>query len=509
MNQRVLALLVGAMLVLSIVPAPVAAVEDPRFETSVAEPRLTPGAEQVLTVELVNDDEDVDDRVETASNVRVEPSAGDTPFEILSGVQRVGAMPDGEPRNVAIRLVVPRSTRAGEYRIPFSVTYDFEGDERETTTVYARVTVPHRPIFEVQRVAGSTVVGETGPVTVTMENNGSATARDATVRFATESQSIAIDGAGAVTRHAGTWEPGENRTMRFDVRTLPNASLDEYAISVTPIYTDDNGVESSYGPLSIGVSPAPRQTYALGEVSTTNFGDTITVDSSVTNSGNRTVSNAVVSLTSEYPDVRVTDGTSTVGTLEPDESAEVTFELRRAPDVTGKSRTFTAALRYQRDDDRWYRSRDVTFQIAIPESTDVIELEPVNNTFGIDESNPFTVSVTNTGDEPLTDVHARLGVQLPYESNTPTAYVGSLDPGESAILRFEVTTPEDSVETTDALPVTVNATTPDDRDISTGPTLVEYRIDGGDGATGSTTNLVIGAFAVVLILVAGWWWLNQ
>lgn len=509
MSRRLLVLFVGLTVVLSTVPAPVAAAEDPRFETSVSEPRLTPGTENVLTVALENVDEDVDDRVKTAENVRVEAAAGETPFDVVSGVQRVGTMPDGEPRDVSIRLIVPRSAPAGEYRIPLSVTYEYDGDERETTTVFAGVTVPERPIFEVRNVSGSTAVGETGTVAVTVENNGSATAWDSTLRLATESASIAVDGASATTRHVGDLTAGENRTVTVDVTTLPNATPGEYAMSVTPTYLDDNGVESSDGQLSIGLTPAPRQSFALGEVTTTGYGDTITVDSTVTNTGNGTVENAMATLSTIHQDVVVTDGTASVGTLDPGESAPVSFELRRAPDASEKPRTFSATVRYQRDDDRWYRSAAVPVRIDLPESTDVLEVDPVNNTFGIDESNPFTVRVTNTGDEPLTDVHARLGVQPPYASNAPTSYVSSLDPGESALLRFEVTTSEDAVETIDALSMTVNATTPDDRHVSTGPTLVEIRIAGSEGATGNTTNLIIGAFAVVLILVAGWWWLNQ
>lgn len=509
MKGRVLVLFVAATLVVSTVPAPVAAAEDPRFETIVPEPQLTPGAEQVVTVELINDDEDVDDRVKTASNVRVEPSVGETPFDVLSGTQRVGTMTDGEPHQVGIRLIVPRSSPAGEYDLPLAITYEYDGDERETTTVTARVEVPERPVFEVRDVSGTSSLGETGTVTLTMSNNGSATAWETRLRLETASSSLAVDGTNSVTRHVGDWPAGENRSVTFDVRTAEDASLDDYAVSVTPTYTDDNDVVSSAGPLSFGVSPAPRQSFDIDEVSATVYGDTITLESTLTNTGNRTVRNVLTMLSSEHSDVRVTDATATAGTLEPGETTMVTFELRRAPDATAESRTFTAAVQYQRDDDQWYRSRDVALQVDLPEETDVLELEPVNNTFGIDESNSFTVRVTNAGDEPLTDVHARLGVHPPYESNAPTSYVASLDPGESAILRFEVTTPDDAVETTDALPVTINATTGDDRDISTGPTLVEFHIDGGDGATGNTTNLVIGGFVVVLVLVAGWWWLNQ
>ncbi|MFB6132398.1 MAG: COG1361 S-layer family protein [Halanaeroarchaeum sp.] len=509
MNGRLLVAFVGVTVVLATVPAPVAAAEDPRFETTVAEPRLTPGAENLLTVSLVNDAEDVDDRVTTAHNVKVEATGGGTPFEVISGTRRVGTMPDGEPRAVSIRLVVPRSAPAGEYRVPLAVTYEYDGDERETTTAFARVTVPERPTFEVRNVSDSSIVGETASVTLTLQNDGSATAYDSTLRFASTSSSIGIEGTSTATRHVGIWPAGENRTVTIDVTTLANASPAEYPISVTPTYRDDDGVESSYGQLLVGLTPAPRQSFALEAVTTTGYGDTILVEATITNDGSRTVRNALATVSTTHPDVVVTDGTSSVGTLGPGESAAVSFELRRTPDATAKERTFAAAVRYQREDERWYRSAAVPFRVDLPAATDVLEIEPVNNTFGIDESNTFTVRVTNAGDEPLTDLHARLGVRPPYDSNAPTSYVSTLDPGESALLSFEVTTPEDAVPTTDALPITVNATTAEDRRVTSGPTLVAIHVVGADGAAGNTTNLLIGAFAVVVILVAGWWWLNQ
>lgn len=509
MRRTFLVSLVLLSVVLATIPAPAAALEDPRFVTTVSEPRLTPGAEQVVSVHLENDAEEVDDRVETASNVRVEASSGETPFEIRSGPQKLGTIADGETGVADIRLAVPIDAPAGTYRIPLAVTYEYEGDERETTTVYADVRVPERPVFEVQNVSTTASIGERGSVVVTMTNNGSETAHDTRLGIESGNQALAIEGSQSATQYVGDWRPGANRTVEFDVGFAADASTREYAITLAPTYEDELGFVTSAPSQSIGVTPAAIQTFAIEDVGVTNYGDTITVTADLTNTGDRPVRNAQASISAASSTVRLTDATATVGTLEPGESTAITFELDMAPDAAAGLRQFDATVTYERSDDRPYQSRPVSFSADIPTETDVLELEPVNNTFDVDESNQLTVRVTNTGDRRVTDVHARLGVQLPYESDTRTAYVDSLEPGESALLHFEVTTPEDAVESTDALPITVNATGPDDRSISTGPTLVQIQVTTAESPTGSTTNLILAAVAVIAILVAGWWWLNQ
>lgn len=498
------------MVLLATVSAPVAAAENPRFETTVSEPRLVPGAEQVLTVQLVNDAADVDDTVKTATNVEVVALAGTTPFEILSGPQRLGTMPDGVPTPVPIRLSVPVDAPAGQYDVPLRVTYEYDGDVRKTTTVTAQVTVPKHPVVEVQSVSSTVSLEERGSATVTLLNNGSATAYDTQLVVQSTNAALAIEGASSATQYIGTWKPNETRTFSIDVSAGPAATVREYAVTVTPTYEDDNGVQKSLPPVSFGITPGPRQTFALENVAVTAHSETTaTLSGQITNTGDRPVENAVVSLSSSSAGVQVTEPTASAGSLAPGESAAVSFELRMAPDAVAGPRQFAAVVQYDRESGRTYQSDPIAVRQTVPAGQNVLTFEAVNNTFAIDESNQFTVRVTNTGEETLTDLHARLAVHPPYTSDTPTAYVATLEPGESALLRFEVTTPKDAVATSDALAVTVNATAPDNRAVRTGPTLVPIEIAAPESATGNLTNLIIGAVVVVLVLAGGWWWLNR
>lgn len=510
MAHRFVIAVAVALVVVSTIPVPVAAVEDPRFETTVPEPRLTPGADQQLTVQLTNDAAEVDDRVSTATAVHVEAIAGDTPFEIRSGTQKLGTMADGVTASVPIRLLVPIDATAGPYDLPLKVTYEYDGDERETRTVHARVRVPEHPLFEVDHVSSSLAIGEQGTVTVQVQNNGSATAFETVFDVQSSSSAVTVEGAQSSRYNLDDVKPGENRSVTLDVTASTDAAAREYPFSITPTYDDATGIRTTQPSFTVGVQVSPRQTFDVSDVSVTTYSDTVAVGHlSISNTGNQSLDNALTTITASSPNVRVVDATTTQGTLEPGESAQVSFELRMTPDAASGERQFSAVVQYERDDGTIYDGEPVTFQAPISTNADVLELTPVNNTFDIDDTNRFVVEVTNTGPERLTDVHARLLVAAPYTSDAPSSYIGSLDPEESATLYFEVTTPADAVETTDAIPVVVNASTGSDRAVSKGATLVPITIESTESPTGGPTSIIVGAIVVVFALLAGWWWLNR
>ncbi|MFB6134190.1 MAG: hypothetical protein ABEJ55_04305 [Halanaeroarchaeum sp.] len=92
MNRRIPLMAVLLVVSASVAATPVAAVEDPRIETYVPEPVLNPGHTERVTVQFLNDAEDVDDRVEAARNVKVTMRAGETPFTVSSGTHLLGVM---------------------------------------------------------------------------------------------------------------------------------------------------------------------------------------------------------------------------------------------------------------------------------------------------------------------------------------------------------------------------------------------------------------------------------
>lgn len=615
--------LVVAFLLVSLIPGPAIAAEDPRFEVEMPEPELQPGQVQTVSVQLINDAKDVDERVETAHNVKVTPKAGSTPLTVVSGPQLVGTMQDGQPHLVDFRVEVPADTPGGTYRLPLTVTYEFDGDERERVTVYATVRVPERPIFAVETVDTDLFAGETGTVSVAMTNTGSVAANgttvevsspnpalsmdgaqsttkflgqlesgetreftipvtatssavsmeyavqvrptyrdendvtvrapstqigvqpaegdrfavvdvneqiipgetgslqitlrnrgetavsDATVRLESATPAITFDGQPAATEFVGAWEPGETRTVTADVSAVETVDDRHHAVQTSVTFAHQTGIQSQSGPFEIGVMVSPQQAFEYSGVSVDLQGSNGVLTGTITNPTDRPVHNAVVSLGTESPRVTVVEPTQPVGTLSPGESASLAFDLHVSPAANPGVRQFDATVRYDRGESETYRSDATPLRAHLATEEQLFELEPVNATFGIDTENTFTVRIRNTGDEPLSDIRARLAAIPPYQSQSPSAYVDSLEPGESAILTFEVTTPEDAVPTRDALPVNVTAETTGDETVRPGPYIVPFTIAEAEGTTSNSTIIAAGAVVVIVFLAGSWWWLNR
>lgn len=620
--RRALSVLLTLTVVVGTLPVPAAAAEDPRFEVYVPEPRIQPGATQTVTIHLVNDAKEVDERVRAANNVKVIPRSGKTPFDILSGTQLVGRIPDGVPTPVTFRIEVPGDVAPGSYEIPLKITYEYEGDERKTTRVKATVRVPKRPRFRIVNTSSTLFLGERGTVTVKARNVGSAVARettltltsqnpalnfagapstatfvgnwspgtvktvtfpvqvassampreyaltlkptyeneeghttaadpmplgitpdaghriavvdaetsvpigetgtlsvtlvnrgetvleDASITLETGGQALSFQGTSATSAFIGQWAPGEQRTVTVNVSAAPSADIRSHLVEARVAYAFPEGTSAMTGPLSFGVTPAPEQTVAFRDFSVNLHGSIGTVTGVVVNTGDRPIHDALVTLQSVAPSVRVTEGTTPVGTLDPGESAPISAEIRVMPNTSPGIRELRGTVGYERGG-RSYRTDPSSFQVPIRTGAELFAVESMNATFGVDTTNTFRVRLRNTADIPLTDIHVTLRALPPYQSQTPTAYVRALEPGESAVLTFEVTTPEDAVPSTGAMPLNVTAETPKDKRIAAGPYFAPFTIAEAGAAAQDVTVLAVGAVVVLVLLGAGWWWLNR
>jgi len=617
--RLVSALLVFLVVGSSLVATPVLAAEDPRFEASVSEPELTPGAQQTLVVSLTNDAEDVDDQVSTASNLRVTATSGSTPIDVQSGERRIESLADGQSATLEFTVEVPRDVPGGTYTLPLEVIYEYDGDERERTTVRATVEVPERPIFAVETERVDLHPRETGAVTVALRNVGSEPANDTTATLTAPGQGLSVGEAGE-RAFLGTLGPGEERSVTVPVTSTKTASSIEHELSVEPTYENTNGIREVAPARSVSVTVAedPRigltgatgyvpagergtvewtlqnrgesvmsavtlslesadpavtfrgtstttrffEQWAPGETKTvrtelavgesardgtTPLTGTVTFDhaagfqadggpysfgapssavdgisftdlelthggphpvllGSVTNDGTEPLENAVAVIRAETAGVMVREGRTSLGTLDPGETKAVTA----AVSTGGSDRrqlTFEGVVQYDRGGNQ-AATEPTAFHVTRSPEESLFAVQPVNATFEVDKSNALRVRIENDGPVTLTDVRAQLTARPPYESQSPSAYVSTIEPGESTIVAFEVTTPDDGVRTADTLEMNLTADTPSGQSVSDGPHLVPFVVGDGDTTSGS---LIIVALAVVVILVmaGGWWWLNR
>ncbi len=507
------ALLVLFVVGLVVSPAATAAAltyEDPRFEVTVPEPTLTPGATQNLTVEVTNDAEDVEDRAETASAVEVAVAAGKTPVTVHSGPRLVGRMRDGDTRSVTVRVTVPEDVPAGAYRLPVHVTHEFEGDERERQTVYATVRVDPRARLQVADAASDVAVGERGSVTVTVENRGSRVARDVQLLLSSATPDIHFGQSERVTLHVGTLEPDARRTVTAAVTATGDADRQPYALSATATYEDYQGLSKTATLDSVGVTPAPELAIRFRNVSSSlRVDERGTFAGTVVNRGPRTAHDAVLVVETPSPLLSFTETRYPVGDLAPGEGRPVTFRVDVPASADAGQRLFRVALEYETADGDPGRTDAVQLRRHVAPDRDEVALEPVDATVRIDTSDSFAVRVTNVGDEPLTDLEAVLAPRPPFTSESAVAYVPRIAPGESARVAFELSVSEDAVPSQTAVAVNVSAEDPDGDAVRTGPHLVPVSVARREGLTTDLTILLGGAVFVVVVLGAGALWTRR
>jgi hypothetical protein len=493
MNRLALVLVVCLLVAQPLVVT--GATRDPNFSASVPEPTLFPGSEQTVIVELVNDPDNVDNEAITARQVTVEATAGETPFTIQSGPRFLDRMPDSERASVPIRLVVPADTEPGTYEIPLTVDYVFgDGNDEESDTVRATVRVADRPRLRIVDVESDVAVGERGTVSVTVENVGSATASDARLALSAAGTDLSFSGRESASRFLGRLARGDRATVTYTLSADGDARSEEYALTATAAYTDQNGFDVSQALGAVGVTPQPELQFAVRDVAADlHAGVESTVSGTLTNRGNRTARNVVVTLSSPSTSLRFSEPSVPVGDLEPGASRPFAFPVAVPAAAEGGPRPVTVGVEYRLDADTADQRRHLDVRVlSVPVGdADLLALSAVDATYTPGTDGTLRVRVRNVGDRPLRDVEPRLGAAPPFASEAPRAYVESLDPGESATVAFDLSVSPDAVTNTHSLPVNVTARTASDRPVRTGPLTVPVSVVDRDlfAVTGVNTTV--------------------
>ncbi|MFC7045852.1 COG1361 S-layer family protein [Halobacteriaceae archaeon GCM10025711] len=347
-------------------------------------------------------------------------------------------------------------------------------------------------------------------MSLTLENVGSAVASDTRVHLASTNADLRFGQAAEDSRYVGPWEPGQERTVSYVVTATEAARAYQYSFQVSTTFEDDRGRTVTTKPETVGVTPLPDLDFAVRDVSSNlAVGEEATIRGTLVNDGDVAARNAVVTLSTPSRTVALSESTYPVGDLEPGASAPFAFDVAVAPTAEDGPRSFSLLVAYEDDDGDAVTSDSIHLRRQVAPQPDRLELRPVNATFGVDTSNRLTVEVTNVGDEPLTDVQARLAPQPPFSSEAPTSYVARLEPGETVRMAFELTVSEDAVESDHAVAVNVTADTPDDRTVLTGPHLVPVTIAEESNPAGQEGILIAAVVVVAVVIGAGYWWLRQ
>ncbi|GAB6861686.1 COG1361 S-layer family protein [Haloplanus litoreus] len=499
---------VGLLLVAPVVPAVASSVVtgNPELSYSVADDTFTANEETRLTVVATNDGNIEDggvgrfeEQVQTARSVRMDVLEGriDAPIDVKTGTVTTGSIGPGGAAEFGFSLEIGDAD-PGTYTVPVEVSYRharaviYEGPSSAPTeteyvwldkerTVELTITIEERSEFDiVSEGTNELFAGDTGSLAFTIKNSGTQTARNATVRLTSRASGLYFGSPATPERENGVFveslEPNETRRVSVQVGATDDLSPGTYPVDTVVSYRDTNDIGKQSDTLTTGVQVRPERSFAIENVETENF----RVDESearltgqVTNTGTGVARNVVVRMDDQGP-VMPTNGESAVGTLEPGESADVSFTAAIAGDAEPGTNSFPFEVEYENaDGDLRTASNPIRKTVAVEPERDRFQVSNVSTSVTPGGTAQLSAEVTYVGDSPISAVDARLFTSDPLSTSDDGAFLGRMDPGETRTATFRVSA------TSDALPKEYGAS-------------VEVRYDEADGDTEFTDGMAIG-----------------
>jgi hypothetical protein len=470
---------------LSAVPASAAyddiVVGRPNLDLDAQDDRLAASEDRPLTVVVTNDGV-VDDggpapyerEVTTARAVRMEvlDDRIDAPIEVTSGPVTLGSVPDGRSARATFQVETGADLEPGTYRIPVRVEYQYRraveyrvveqppgytnpeyADSSRVRTKHVTVTVAPESRFAVAETNTSGLVaGDTGDLRFVVENVGSERASDATVRLTSGERGLYFGAPDARSRNASVYvdslSPGERHAVTVQVGATDELSPGAYPVRVALAYDDANGIARRSDPLSAGVTVGDERAFALRNVTTERLRvaeDDAVVRGEVANVGDTAVHDAVVRLSSGGA-VRVTGPESAVGDLAPGESAPVSFRLAVPEDAEPGSRSLAATVEYENaaGDVRTTRT-PLREAVTVGPEREPFEVVGVDTGLRPGGDAEVRVEIRHAGTERVRNAEARLFVTDPLSASDSSAYLGTMDPGETTTATFRVSASGDAL----------------------------------------------------------------
>ncbi|MFC4551870.1 MULTISPECIES: COG1361 S-layer family protein [Halorussus] len=395
------------------------------------ESNLTVGDSGLVTGTVVNTGEtNVTDAV-----VTLQP--GNPNLQPRETEYAVGTLAPGESANFSFRIDTANAADPGPRRVSFQVRYaNRQGDTRTGESVDAIVAVDGEQTFSVRGVSGDLQVGDTGTVSGTLVNTGNQTVSNAVVVFGTGNSNFQPRETQIAV---GTLTPGESVPFEFTVDVPNGSEPGSRQVSFQVRYRNRNDELRTSDALESRVAVGGEQTFAVRNLNgTLRVGQTGDLTGTIVNTGNRTVSNAVVDLRTNNPNLDPRETEYAVGTLAPGESASFEYTVDVNTEAEPGPRQLSFRVRYRNQNNDLRTSEPIDGRVTVAEERDEFRVEPVNATVPAGGAEVVAVRVTNTAGETLRNVDAKLFASDPLSSDNDEAFVDRLAPGESTVLKFRV-----------------------------------------------------------------------
>jgi len=523
MNLRTIPLLLTvAVLAIGAGTASAAVSGSPDIDVSLEDDTVDAGDETTLEVVLVNSGQldfgsaqnpSLNSEVTTARGLTVDLRAGGSPISITTPQRSLGALADGTVQTVSFEISVDEDAAPGNYRIPVALDYDYYDYISETEGVRDEASVSRSDdvtlsvsddaTFDVTNVSSNAQVGSSGTVAVTAENTGQTAADNSEVTLTSQNSELTFGERSESTRSVESWAPGETRTFRYDISTAADAQTESYPFQFSVAFDNPDGIRKESSGTSVSITPDAEQTFSLSDVeSSLRAGEEGTITATVTNDGPRSVDNVVVNWNSDKSNLSPQETQVAVGNLAAGASTDVTFTVDVTDSAQEGTKQFDFVASYRNTEGDREESDTLEAQAQVGASQDEFSVDAANTSIGVGQSGNIEVTVTNTRNQTLSEITAKVFASSPISADDDEAYIDALEPGESETIVFSVSAGGSALQK--AYPVSIDFRYDEpDGDSSISDT---YRvpIEVTDESSGGGLPLTaIGGVALVLVLAVG------
>jgi hypothetical protein len=349
----------------------------------------------------------------------------------------VGDLAPGEAANFDFEASVPNGSDPGQRQVSFRVRYRNDLNEvRYSDSIDASVRVAGEPTFGVRNVESRLGVGEEGTVSGSVVNTGETEISNAVVVLGTEATGLR---PRSVEFAVGTLEPGESVPFNYTVDVPNQSDPGPRQVSFRVRYRNRDGDPRVSEALDARVVVGEEQQFRVENVeSDLRVGDVGEIVGEIVNTGPRPISNAVVVLRTNNPTLDPREVEYAVGDLAPGESVPFEFTVDVNGEAEAGPRQVSFLVRYRNRNDDLRVSDVLDARVSVGEEVEEFRVEPVEATVPQGGSAVVAFRVTNTANQTLRDVEAKLFTSDPLSSDNDEAFVSRLEPNESAVLRFGV-----------------------------------------------------------------------
>ncbi len=470
------AFLLGLALSAAVVAADEIVVGQTELVASSPDGDFQPQSSQTLTVTITNDAEvqrggpaSYEQEVKNARNIRVEvlDDEIDAPISVEAGTQTIGSLPGGGETQLRFPLEVG-DVEPGTYRVPVRVEYtntraisydpsspaDVERQNRDVDeTKFVTITVADEPRFGiVSEETNRIFAGDTGEFGFTIRNVGTERATDATVSLSTNTPGVFFGKQSSASPDSSVYVPAldVNETASFSVNVgaQDDVSPGTYPILATVEYEDENGITGQSDTLRAGLRVRPERSFSLRNVTTSDFRvdePEATIRAELVNEGPAPAQNVVARL-EPTGGVTVTNGETAVDDLAVGEAKSVSFTVSIPEEADPGSRSFAVDVEYENaDGDVRSLSTPLRQSLAVESERDRFEVVGSNTSVTPGGSETLTVTLRYQGDEPVSNVNAKLFTSDPLSSPDDGAFLGTVEPGETITAQFTVSASGDAI----------------------------------------------------------------